>query len=93
MVEGAPPEARDFVEPWMGIARPALDQVRSQAAASDLLARCEEAVIGLSLANLNTFPWIAEAVAAGRLALHGFRFAIRTGVLLHLEGGTFVPVD
>jgi carbonic anhydrase len=93
MVEGAPDEARDFVEPWMTIARPVLGNVPGDVASADRLDRCEAAVIRLSLANLLTFPWIEEAVAARRLQLHGFRFAIRTGVLERLEGDCLVPVD
>ncbi len=38
-------------------------------------------MVRLSLANLMTFPWIAEAVAAGRLALQGYWFDVHTGVL------------
>lgn len=92
MVEGAPQEARDFVEPWMAIAAPALRDAPSQLASDELLTRCETEVIRLSLANLMTFPWIAEAVAAGQLELHGFRFAIRTGVLEKLEDDRVVPI-
>ena len=46
----------------------------------------------LSLANLATFPWIAEAVAQGRLALAGFWFDIRTGVLARVADGVLEPV-
>lgn len=93
MVEGAPEEARDFVEPWMAIAEPVLRQIPKDIQPADLLDHCETEVVRLSLANLATFPWIAEAVAAGRLELHGFRFAIRTGVLERLERDRFVPVE
>jgi carbonic anhydrase len=92
MIEGAPREARDFVEPWMAIAAPILKDVPQGLPASERLARCEAAVVRLSLSNLMTFPWIAEAVAAGRLQLRGFRFGIRNGVLETLEGDRFVPV-
>jgi carbonic anhydrase len=92
MVEGAPEEARDFVEPWMTIARPALRALPAQVEGGDLLQHCESAVVRLSLANLATFPWIDAAVAAGRLTLAGFRFDIRTGVLARLEGEGLRPV-
>lgn len=92
MVEGAPEEARDFVEPWMTIARPVLRALPAQVEGGDLLQHCESAVVRLSLGNLATFPWIAAAVAAGRLALAGFRFDIRTGVLARLEGESLRPV-
>lgn len=92
MVEGAPQEARDFVEPWMRIAAPALERIPPNVPAADLLNYCEMEVVRLSLGNLMTFPWIAEAVAAGRLELAGFRFGIRTGVLEKLKGDQFAPV-
>jgi carbonic anhydrase len=50
-------------------------------------------VVRLSLANLATFPWIAEAVSAGQLTLQGFRFDIRSGVLTTLVNDRFVPVS
>ena len=92
MVEGAPEEARDFVEPWMRIARPVVRALPEQVEDGELLQHCETAVVRLSLANLATFPWIAAAVAAGRLELGGFRFDIRTGVLARLEGEALRPV-
>jgi carbonic anhydrase len=92
MVEGAPREAKDFVEPWMAIAEPILQTIPDTVPEGDILLHCEKEVIRLSLANLLTFPWIAEAVAAGRLELSGFRFGIQTGELMRLEGDRFVPV-
>ena len=92
MVEGAPEEAQDFVEPWMKIAAPVLRALPEEVANGDVLGQCESAVVRLSLANLATFPWIAAAVAAGRLALGGFRFDIRTGVLARVEKDDLRPV-
>ncbi len=91
MVEGAPAEARDFVEPWMSMARSVLGNVPDRHAPG-VLTRCEVEVVRLSLANLMTFPWIAERVEAGSLTLAGFRFEIRTGILERLEEGAMVPV-
>ena len=93
MVEGAPGVARDFVEPWMRIAEPALDAVPRQLSIDDMLHSCELEVVRLSLANLATFPWIADAVSAGTLTLQGFRFDIRSGVLTTLMNDRFVPVS
>jgi carbonic anhydrase len=93
MVEGAPLEARDFVEPWMAAAAPALRALARRREGEDPLELCEAEVVRLSLANLATFPWIAEAVAAGRLGLHGFRFGIETGVLERVEGDRLVSVE
>jgi len=91
MVEGAPAEARDFVEPWIDIARPALPAKRDRPLA-EMLHACELAVVRLTLRNLSTFPWIAAPVAAGTLQLEGCRFDIHTGVLWRLEGDAFVAV-
>ena len=93
MVEGAPEEAQDFVETWMKIAEPVLGTIPDQATREDILDHCETGVVRLSLANLRTYPWIEEAVGAGRLKLQGFRFDIRTGVLARLEEDRFVPVE
>lgn len=92
MVEGAPAEAGDFVTSWMKIAAPVLAAIPPHVHGGDVLGHCEREVVRLSLANLGTFPWIAEAVAAGRLELHGTRFDIRTGALTKLEAGQFVSV-
>jgi len=93
MVEGVPREARDFVGHWMAIAESALLPLPRHVGTSDIHTHYETEIVRLSLANLNTFPWIAEAVAAGRLELGGFRFDIHTGVLMKLEAGGFVAVD
>jgi carbonic anhydrase len=96
MVEGAPEAARDFVEPWMGIAEPVrrtlAGRAREGLSAAELLDQGETEVVRLSLANLASFPWISAAVAAGRLELGGFRFDIHTGVLGRLEGDRMIPV-
>lgn len=90
MVEGAPVEARDFVEPWISVAKPLLRRKPSRGA--DALDHYEGEVVRFSLANLRTFPWIEDAVNAGKLQLHGFRFGIRDGELTRLDGDRFVPV-
>jgi carbonic anhydrase len=90
MVEGVPDEARDFVAPWIEIARPAL--AASPPEGADVLHHYENEVVRLSLANLMAFPWIASAVREGRLELLGFRFDIHTGELSRLSGEGFVPV-
>ena len=81
LLEGAPPNARDFVAPWMSIAEPARQAALRCEDAESRQRCCEHEVVRVSLANLRSFPWIAEREAAGRLVLHGAWFAIRTGVL------------
>ena len=81
LLDGAPAEAGDFVAQWMSIAEPAR---RAALACDSPEARercCEHEVVKTSLANLRSFPWIAERERRGQLALHGAWFAIRTGTL------------
>lgn len=89
LIEGAPDVALDFVAPWMTIAEPILSRLPPDATSDDY----EREVVRLGLDNLMTFPWIAEAVEAGRLSLHGLRFDIHTGALLRLgDDGEFAPI-
>jgi len=87
-----PQEATDFVPQWMEIAQPALRAAREAQPGEDILTRCEVEVLKLSLTNLLSFPWVWEAVKAGRLQLQGFHFGIQSGVLAKLEDGKLVPV-
>lgn len=93
MLEGAPKEAQDFVEPWMKLATPALMAMPTGISGDDAQLRGEEEVVKLSLNNLRSFPWIREAEGRGELQLEGFRFGIKSGVLTQLEGNRFVPVS
>ncbi len=79
MVYGPPPQAQDFIATWVEIGKPAVEAAGDKP--EGRLERIEAEVVRLSLANLRTFPWIAEAVAANRLALQGYWFDVHTGVL------------
>lgn len=92
MLEGAPKEAQDFVEPWMKLASQALIALPADLTPEETTVRCEEEVVKISLQNLRTFPWVREAEEAGQVKIEGFRFGIQTGVLTRLEGDRFVPV-
>lgn len=89
LLRGAPPEAQDFVAGWMTIAQKAravalrCDTPEAQQEA------CEHEAVRISLRNLMTFPWVAEAVREGRLRLHGAHFGVATGrlMLLDADGG------
>lgn len=94
LVEGAPEAASDFVAAWMSIAEPALRCTAPSDGSVPVLDLCEMEVVRVSLANLLTFPWIAERVEAGSLTLQGGRFDILTGVLsLVGPDGAFTPVN
>ena len=82
-----------FVDDWMGIVRDARDAVA--ACNHDNPQRVLEwEAIKVSLANLRTFPFIAEREARGDIKLHGAWFAIAEGSLyvLNEEDGAFGPV-
>ena len=91
MAYGPPRRARDFIASWVEIGKPAL------AAAGEVpegrLGRIEAEVVRLSLANLKTFPWIAEAAATGRLALQGYLFDVHTGVLSSVGPDGLKPIE
>lgn len=91
MAYGPPPQAQDFIASWVEIGKPAL--VAAGEEPDGRLKRIETAVVRLSLANLMTFPWIAEAVAANRLELQGYWFDVHTGVLASVGREGFEPVE
>jgi carbonic anhydrase len=73
-----------FITPWMSIAEEARREVAATHAATDTDARataCERAAMRVSLGNLTSFPFVREAVAAGRLQLHGWYFDLDRGEL------------
>jgi carbonic anhydrase len=93
LLEGPPEEASDFVAPWMRIADAARQRALRCEPAEARQTACERETVRLSLENAMTFPWVREAVEAGRLALHGCRFDIFTGTLEMLgPDGEFAPV-
>ena len=94
LLNGAPENARDFVAPWMSMAEPARARALACATPEARQECAEQEVVKLSLRNLLTFPWIAEAAAAGTLELHGAWFAVGSGVLRLLQpDGAFEAAD
>jgi len=90
LLEGAPMEGLEFIGPWMSLAAQACSRVPSNIPADDRRRQCEFETVKTSLANLQTFPWVAEKMQAGKLRLHGAWFDIRSGDLMLLQpDGTF----
>jgi carbonic anhydrase len=85
----------DFIGKWMALIGPAVAALgpRGEAPLADYLTRLEQASIVRTLANLRSFPFVANSVAEGRLALHGAYFDVATGMLSLLDGvaGGFRP--
>jgi carbonic anhydrase len=87
----------EFIDHWIEIAWPALEVVERDLGHKPLELKhraCEQASILLSLENLLSFPWVAERVDAGKLALHGWYFDLKAGELLgyHADTGEFEKI-
>ena len=93
--DDAPHGAGHFISEWVELLRDARDEVRSRYAELDAEAflEMEWAAVKESLANLRTFPWVAERERDGRLMLHGAHFSIAEGRLYVLDEAeeTFRP--
>ena len=85
-----------FIADWVQMLNEARDKVRARHAELDREAflDMEREAVKVSLANLRTFPWIAEREEAGELKLHGAHFSISEGRLYILDEAedTFRPV-
>jgi len=93
--DDAPPGGGRFIASWVSMLHQARDKVRATHSSIDsgAVLEMEWEAVKLSLANLRTFPWIAEREKNGRLKLHGAHFSIAEGRLYLLDEaeGTFSP--
>jgi carbonic anhydrase len=89
----AEPGAGGFIAHWVDILDEARDRIVAEHGDGPEAVRALELeTVRVSLANLRTFPWVAEREAAGKLRIHGAYFAIADGVLHVLgEDGEFRP--
>ncbi len=79
-----------FIDPWVGLADDAVRAVRArdpELCGDDLQHEVELEAIRRSLARLRRFPFVAEALRARRLCLHGAWFSIASGEMLWLDEG------
>jgi carbonic anhydrase len=76
-----------FIADWVRMLDDARDRVRAHhhELDRDAFLEMEREAVKVSLANLRTFPWIAEREQAGTLTLHGAHFAISEGRLYVLD--------
>lgn len=85
-----------FIADWVRMLGGARAQVRARHGELDRSAflDMEQEAVKVSLANLRTFPWIAEREVSGELKLHGAHFSIAEGRLYLLDEGEgfFHPV-
>ena len=102
MESSAPATANDssnysFIQAWMSIAHKARDKVLaeySHLTIEEQNARCEREALLVSLDNLQTFPWVASAMAKGKLKIHAWHFNIETGIIEYYqqEQKKFIPM-
>lgn len=86
-----------FISRWMSMLDEARNEVmatKASASTEEKLSALEQAGIKTSIANMRTFPFVAEQEEKGRLNLHGAHFDIKTGVLsvLNHSRGAFYPL-
>jgi carbonic anhydrase len=93
--DGAPHGAGHFIASWVSL----LDEARNSVLAKhdvidrEALTEMELRGVQVSLANLRTFPFVAEREKAAKLTLHGCHFSIADGKLYVLDeaDNTFRP--
>ena len=96
MCTGHAPELEEktsFVGTWLNLLRPGFERVKDIPEAERVRALEHEAIV-ISLENLLTFPFVAAAVEAGDLTLHGLMNDIGDGTLTQYnpENGQFDPI-
>lgn len=90
---GLPNGEGGFIGHWVDLLDTARDRIVAEHGHGDEATReLELETVRVSIANLRTFPRVAEREAAGKLALRGAYFAIRDGVLWVMGAdGAFSP--
>ncbi|MDT8343113.1 MAG: carbonic anhydrase [Thermohalobaculum sp.] len=82
-------EGSSYIGRWIEILRPGFDRVAAQIADPEArVAALEKEAVIISLVNLATFPFVAEALARGELTLHGCWLDIGTGHLHVLDAAS-----
>ena len=93
--DGAPHGAGHFIASWVRLLEEARNSVLAKHEAIDreALTEMELRAVQVSLANLRTFPFVAEREKAAKLTLHGCHFSIADGKLYVLDEAenTFRP--
>ena len=85
---------RSFVEDWIAILDEPRKRVLADPTIEDKQTALELEAVRTSLANLRSFPFVAEREAAAELSLHGCHFSIAEGRLFVLDeaADSFRPV-
>lgn len=90
-LENRPPDPQSFLDAWISLLRPAMARIGAE---GDRAAALEYESIRVTLENLQSFPFVREAVREGRLQLAGARYGVADGGLELLDdaSGAFKPV-
>ena len=85
--DDALPGEGQFIADWVGLLDGAREKVLSRHTelSGEAFVEMEFEAVIASLANLRTFPWIAQREVEGRLTLHGCHFSIADGHLHMLD--------
>lgn len=91
--EDAAAGAGGFIGHWVDMLNDARDRIVAERGAGPEGVRALELeTVRVSIANLRTFPFVAEREGAGKLTIRGAYFAIAEGVLYVMnEDGRFAP--
>jgi len=97
MCTGAAPELEEkssFVGRWMDILRPGFERVRDIEDPAEQSRALEKQAVIISLENLMSFPFVADAVKDGSLTLHGLWHDIGEGGVeqYHPDKDTFISI-
>ena len=96
-LQGNDPGEGGFIADWIHLLeearKPVVQRFGRQGRQAERAMELE--AVKLSLANLRTFPWVAEKEQNGELKLRGAFFAISEGVLYVLDpdNGEFEPIE
>ena len=92
-IDGNLADGVPFLGNWIALLAPALARAATVATSAERHVALERDAVRLSLENLRTFPFVAQRLERGALALHGARFGIADGRLETLDAaGNFVMV-
>ncbi|WP_374942125.1 carbonic anhydrase [Sphingomonas sp.] len=85
---GQAPGEGGFIAHWIDLLDEARDRIVAEhGTGGEAIHALELETVRVSLANLRTFPFVAEREAAGKLTLHGAYFAIADGMLRIMDAG------
>lgn len=87
-------ESTSFIGRWLDILRPGYDRIKDMKPSEERTRALEKQAVLVSLENLMTFPFVADAVEDGNLSLHGLWHDIGEGEVEHYlsDSDEFVPL-